>query len=82
MTAPLVAVPLLGMPGIWELIIILLVVMLLFGATKLPKLGRGLGSGIRNFKEGLKGDGKDDEAEGADEDEASKGSAGVEKQES
>jgi sec-independent protein translocase protein TatA len=63
MYTPLATVPLIGMPGMWEWIIILLVVLLLFGATKLPKLGKGLGAGIRNFKEGLRGD-KDSGEEG------------------
>ena len=42
--------------GISELLIILLIVVIIFGASKLPKLGRGMGEGIRNFKQGLKGD--------------------------
>lgn len=42
------------MPGIQELLIILLIVIIIFGASKLPQLGRGLGEGIRNFKKGLK----------------------------
>ncbi|HUT78166.1 MAG TPA: twin-arginine translocase TatA/TatE family subunit [Polyangia bacterium] len=71
----LATVPLIGMPGMWEWIIILLVVLLLFGATKLPKLGKGLGAGIRNFKEGLRGD-KDPEDEGEVIAEAKKGGAG------
>lgn len=41
--------------GIQELLIILLIVLIIFGASKLPKLGQGLGEGIRNFKKGLKG---------------------------
>ena len=40
--------------GVPELIIILLIVIVLFGASRLPQLGRGLGEGIRNFKKGLK----------------------------
>jgi sec-independent protein translocase protein TatA len=40
----------LGMP---ELLVILLIVLVLFGANKLPQLGRGLGSAIRNFKDGI-----------------------------
>jgi len=40
--------------GIQELLIILLIVIIIFGASKLPKLGQGLGEGIRNFKKGLK----------------------------
>lgn len=40
--------------GVSELIIILLIVVVLFGASRLPQLGRGIGEGIRNFKKGLK----------------------------
>ena len=52
------SIPLIGMPGLWEWIIIIAIILLLFGATKLPKLGKGLGEGIRNFKSGLGGDEK------------------------
>lgn len=41
--------------GLPELLLILLIVIVLFGATKIPQLGRGLGEGIRNFKKGLNG---------------------------
>ena len=44
------------MPGFQELLIILLIVLVIFGASKLPQLGRGLGEGIRNFRKGLKSD--------------------------
>lgn len=40
--------------GATELLIILVIVLLLFGASKLPELGRSLGSGLSNFKQGLK----------------------------
>lgn len=40
--------------GASELLIILLIVVLLFGATKIPELGRSLGSGLKNFKDGLR----------------------------
>ena len=42
--------------GFQELVVILLIVVVLFGATRLPQLGKGLGEGISNFKRGLKSD--------------------------
>ena len=36
--------------GVWEALLVFGILMLLFGAKKLPDLARGLGSGIRNFK--------------------------------
>ena len=45
---------LLGMPGGWELIIIAIVILLLFGGRKIPELMRGLGSGIKEFKKATK----------------------------
>lgn len=45
--------PSLGVP---ELVIIFLIVVLLFGASRLPQIGRGIGEGIRNFKKGIKTD--------------------------
>ena len=41
--------------GLPELLIILFIILVIFGASKLPQLGRGLGEGISNFKDGLKG---------------------------
>jgi len=46
----------LGHFGVQELLVIFLILVLLFGATKLPQIGRGIGEGIRNFKGGLKAD--------------------------
>lgn len=40
--------------GIGELVLIFLIIVLIFGATRLPQLGKGLGEGISNFKSGLK----------------------------
>ncbi|MEO1082777.1 MAG: twin-arginine translocase TatA/TatE family subunit [Acidobacteriota bacterium] len=40
--------------GVPELLIIFLIVVVLFGASRLPQIGRGLGEGITNFKKGLK----------------------------
>jgi sec-independent protein translocase protein TatA len=39
--------------GHWELLIILAIVMIIFGAGKLPQIGAGIGQGIRNFKKGV-----------------------------
>jgi sec-independent protein translocase protein TatA len=43
-----------GPIGLPELVIILIIVVLIFGANRLPELGRGIGKGIRNFKDGMK----------------------------
>ncbi|MBQ3249799.1 MAG: twin-arginine translocase TatA/TatE family subunit [Bacteroidales bacterium] len=40
--------------GVWEWVIIALVVLLLFGGKKIPELMKGLGKGVKNFKEGMK----------------------------
>jgi len=45
-----------SMPGIGELVIIFLIVLVLFGAKKIPDIARGLGSGIRDFKKSLNGE--------------------------
>jgi len=50
-----------GSLGIWEILLILLIVALLFGGRKLPDLGRGLGEGIKNFKDSLSRKDKGDE---------------------
>jgi sec-independent protein translocase protein TatA len=45
-----------------ELLLILLAVLVLFGGSKLPQLGKGLGDGIRSFRKALKEAKSDDEA--------------------
>ena len=40
-----------GMPGGWELIVIVFIILIFFGAKKIPELARGLGRGIREFKD-------------------------------
>ena len=42
--------------GIWELLILLLVLLLVFGPKRLPEMGRQLGKGMREFKESLNGE--------------------------
>ena len=44
----------LGMVGPWQIAIIVLVVLLLFGGKKIPELMKGLGSGIKEFKDATK----------------------------
>ena len=44
--------------GIPELLIILVIIILIFGANRLPEIGRGIGKGIRNFKDATKEDEK------------------------
>ena len=56
---------LLGMPGGSEMLIVFFVVILLFGGTRLPKLAKGLGESIKEFKKGTAGYDDDDEIEGA-----------------
>jgi len=59
-----------GTLGLPELLIILFIVFLIFGANKLPQLGSGLGEGIKNFKKSIKGahdELPEDKSESADE---------------
>ncbi|MGN0189610.1 MAG: twin-arginine translocase TatA/TatE family subunit [Candidatus Cryptobacteroides sp.] len=44
--------------GGWEILIIVFVILLLFGGAKIPELMKGLGKGVKSFKEGLKDDEK------------------------
>lgn len=46
--------------GPWEIILLLLLVLLIFGAKRLPELGGALGKGIREFRQSVKEIGKDD----------------------
>jgi len=57
--------------GPLEIGLIVLVILLLFGATRLPKLGRSMGQSIRGFKTGLQEDAPDDD----DDDKPAKGEA-------
>ena len=56
--------------GIWELLILLLVLLLVFGPKRLPEMGRQLGKGMREFKDSVSGKYDDDtvdEVDGVDE---------------
>ena len=50
--------------GLQEILVIALIVLLLFGGKKIPELMKGLGKGVRSFKDGING--KDDEADSSD----------------
>ena len=45
----------------WELVLVILLALMFFGAGKLPKVASQLGSGIRNFQDSLKGNDEDDD---------------------
>jgi sec-independent protein translocase protein TatA len=49
----------LGFVGPWQIILIVALVLLLFGGRKIPELMRGLGGGIKEFKDAVKEDDKD-----------------------
>jgi sec-independent protein translocase protein TatA len=55
-----------GSLGLPELLIILAIVILIFGVNKLPRLGKGLGEGIRNFKDSVKTGNGDENESGSD----------------
>lgn len=40
-------------PSAWQIIVVLLVIVLLFGAKKLPQIGKGMGEALRNFKKSV-----------------------------
>jgi sec-independent protein translocase protein TatA len=50
----------LGVVGPWQIAIIVILVLLLFGGKKIPELMRGLGSGIKEFKDASKEDNKEE----------------------
>lgn len=52
----------LGMIGPWQIVIIVLVIVLLFGSAKIPELMRNLGKGIGEFKKSTKGEDKSEAA--------------------
>lgn len=46
----------LGQFGPWQVVLVIAVVLLLFGGRKIPELMKGLGRGVKEFKDGMKGD--------------------------
>ncbi len=53
---------LLYIPGHWEIILIVGVVLLLFGGRKIPEMMKGLGTGVKEFKKGIKDDEEENKA--------------------
>jgi sec-independent protein translocase protein TatA len=43
----------LGVVGPWQLVVVLIIVLLVFGGKKIPELMKGVGQGIKEFKEGM-----------------------------
>ncbi|MBQ7622873.1 MAG: twin-arginine translocase TatA/TatE family subunit [Bacteroidales bacterium] len=60
----------LGVVGPWQIVIIALVILLLFGGKKIPELMKGLGKGVKSFKEGINE--VEDQINGADADKSDK----------
>ena len=48
-----------GVMGPWQIVLIVAVILLLFGGRKLPELMKGMGKGIKGFKDEMKGEGED-----------------------
>ena len=55
----MIPLALFGPIGAWEIILILLIVVFLFGARRIPEIAKGLGEGIRNFRGSIKGEDSD-----------------------
>ena len=69
-----------GWPGPWELIIILIIVVMLFGAKRIPEIMGGVGKGIKTFKKTMEGDDSETTTESKSESKASAGEGKSEKQ--
>ena len=57
---------LLGMIGPWQIVLIVIIVLLLFGGKKIPELMKGIGKGTREFKKGLSGDEEEEKGKDGD----------------
>ena len=57
---------LLGMIGPWQIVLIVLVFLLMFGGKKIPELMKGLGKGIKEFKNASKGEEDNNQSESED----------------
>lgn len=57
---------LLGQFGPWQVVLVVAIVLLLFGGRKIPELMKGLGRGVKEFKDGVKGEGEEEEKKKVD----------------
>lgn len=64
MASSILPLILLGVIGPWQIVLVVLVLLLLFGGKKIPELMRGLGQGMKEFKNAKEGDAKDANEEG------------------
>lgn len=60
------------MLGTWEIILIALIILLIFGGKKIPELMKGIGKGVRSFKDGVEGKTDKEDAEIKEEKEETK----------
>lgn len=51
----------LGIPGVWQIVLLVLVILLLFGGRKIPELMKGIGQGMKEFKKATNEEGEDGE---------------------
>jgi len=59
----MVAVTLLGQIGVWQMVVIGLLLLLFFGGKKIPELMKGLGKGVKSFKDGMNDNSEDEKSE-------------------
>jgi sec-independent protein translocase protein TatA len=52
-----------GKFGIWEIVLILVIILIIFGVGKLPQVGNAIGKGLRSFKKGQAGEDEEEEEE-------------------
>ena len=58
-----------GRFGVWEIVLILVIILIIFGVGKLPQVGNAIGKGLRSFKKGQAGEDEEEEKEEEKEDE-------------
>ena len=67
----MIALVFLGIPGVWQIVLLVLVILLLFGGRKIPELMRGIGQGMKEFKNATTEDEEKDTEKSEEEDKKS-----------